>query len=292
MSVTRYFEKFPKIIYNGYSSLDLVSNARLVERFINNPYAYYPYELNGGQRPDVLAEQYYDEPYFSWLIYYGNKVVDPYHDWHLENDDFNNFIAAKYGSVELAQKKIAFYRTNWYNDDRQISPSIFEGTIASYEKKYWEKKFNEDVGVLLYYFRKPLDVTMNTNKIFTFSTNNVGSLAIGDLVDVRRNSQNVGTAEVISSNTTSVSIKNIYLTQGNIVAADILRKDGNTSVYATVVSQTNSVVNIPDSENVYWEPVSYFDYEDELNASKRTIKLVDNRLSMMVDEALTDAMNE
>lgn len=292
MSVTRYFEKFPTVVYNGYSSVDIVSNAKLVERFINNPYSYYPYELNKNQRPDVLAEQYYDDPYFSWLIYYGNKVLDPYHGWYLDNEDFIAFIRQRYGSVENAQKKIIFYRTNWYNDDRQISPSIFDGTIASYEKKYWEKKFNEDVGVLLYYYRKPLDVTMNTNKILTFDTVNTGTFTIGDLVDIRRNSQDVGTAEVLSSNTSSVSIKNIYLTQGDIVAGDIIRHDSNTSIYANVVSLKTSTINIPDNEMAYWEPVTYFDYEDEINVSKRTVKLVDNRLSMVVDEALTDAMSE
>lgn len=292
MSVTRYFEKFPKIVYNGYSSVDIVSNAKLVERFINNPYAYYPYELNKNQRPDVLAEQYYDDPYFSWLIYYGNKVLDPYHDWHLENDDFNNFIIDKYGSLELAKKKVAFYRTNWYNDDRQISASLFENTIASYEKKYWEKKFNEDIGVLLYYYRKPLDVIMNTNKILTFDTVNTGTFTIGDLVDIRRNFQDIGTAEVVSSDISSLSIKNIYLTQGDIVPGDTIRHDSNTSIYSDVVSLRSSTVNIPSNEMSYWEPVTYFEYEDELNSSKRVVKLVDNRLSMMVDEALTDAMRE
>lgn len=292
MTVTRYFEKFPTFTYNNYTAVDIISNSKLVERFINNPYTYYPYELTDGQRADVLSHQYYDDPYFSWLVYFGNKVVDPYYDWNLTNDDFNEFIALKYGSVELAQKKIAFYRTNWYNDDRQISPSIFEGTVNPWEKKYWEKKFNEDVGVLLYYYRKPMDVTMNTNMILTFETQNTGTFTIGDLVDIRRNSQNVGTAEVMSTNTNSVSIKNIYLTQGDMVAGDIIRHDSNTSISATVVSQISSFVNIPAQEMSYWEPVTYYDIEDEKNAEKRIVKLVDNRLALTVDEALSDAMSQ
>lgn len=292
MTTTHYFEKFQIINYNNYQALDLVSNAKLVERFIKNPYVYYPYELDSNQRPDVISSQYYDDPYYTWLIYYGNKVVDPYHDWYLPNDDFNNFIAGKYGSVENAQKRIIFYRTNWYADDRQISPSLFENTISSAEKKYWEKKFNEDVGVLLYYYRKPTDILMNTNKIITFSTTNTGSFSRGDLIDVRRNSQDIGTAEVLISNTSSVTVKNIYLTQGNVVDGDILRSDSNTSITATVTSTLKTTVNIPDAEMAYWEPVTYYDYENELNTSKKTIKLVDNKLSLIVSEALSDAMSE
>jgi hypothetical protein len=225
------------------------------------------------------------------MIYYGNKIVDPYHDWHLPYDDFNTFIAGKYGSVENSQKRVIFYRTNWYNDDRQISASLFENTISGVEKKYWEKKFNEDVGALLYYYRKPLDIMMNTNKIITFETTNTGSLSPGDLVDVRRNSQDIGTAEVLNSNTSSVTIKNVYLTQGNIVAGDIIRSDGNTSVTASVLSTLNTMVNIPDSEMAYWEPVTYYDYENEKNTSKKTIKLIDNKLTLIVSEALSDAMS-
>ena len=290
--LTRYFEKFPVITYNGYSSVDIISNARLVERFINNPYVYYPYELSSEQRADVIADQYYDDSYFSWLVYYGNKVVDPYYDWNLPDDDFNNFITAKYGSVEYAQKKVAFYRTNWYNDDRQISPSLFNNTILGVEQKYWERKYNEEIGIILYYYRKPMAVMMNTYKIITLETTNVGTLSAGDLVDVRRNSIDVGTAEVLVSNTSSVTVKNIYLTAGDIAAGDIIRHDSNTSIVYTVASTISTVVNIPDSEYAYWEPVSYYDMENEKNTEKKTIKLVDNKLSMIVSEALSDALSQ
>lgn len=292
MALTRYFEKFPTINYDGYSALDIISNAKLVERFINNPYVYYPYELNSHQRADVLAEQYYDDPYFSWLIYYGNKVIDPYYDWSLPDDDFNEFIVSKYGSVEESQKRVIFYRTNWYNDDRQISASIFNNTINSSEQKYWERKYNEEVGVLLYYYRKPMDVMMNTNKIITLSTTNQGTFNTGDLVDIRRNSVDVGTAEVLMSNASSVTIKNINLTDGDIVADDVIRHDSNTSITATVVTTLSTVVNIPDSEMAYWEPVTYYDYENEKNTEKRTVKLVDNKLSVLVSDALTDALTD
>lgn len=290
MTVTRYFEKFPTMQYANYTAVDIISNAKLQERFINNPYVYYPYELQSDQRADVLSSQYYDDPYFSWLIYYANKVIDPYHDWNLPDDDFQEFIKSKYGSVEEAQKRVAFYRTNWYNDDRQISASLFNGTISASEQKYWERKYNEDVGVLLYYYRKPMDVMMNTNKIITLETTNQGILTTGDLVDIRRNSVDVGTAEVLMSNTTSVTIKNIYLTAGDITVGDVIRSDSNTDIYSTVVSTISTIVNIPDSEMAYWEPVTYFDYENEKNTEKRTIKLVDNKISLIVSDALTDSL--
>lgn len=288
--MNNYFEKFPLITYNGYGAVDIITNAKLVERFVNNPYVYYPYELSNDQRADVIADQYYDDSYFSWLVYYGNQVVDPYYDWNLPDDDFNVFVASKYGSVEYAQKKIAFYRTNWYNDDTQISPSLFNNTIAASAQKYWEQKYNEDVGVLLYYYRKPLDIMMNTNKIITLMTTNVGDFASGDLVDIRRASQDVGTAEVLTSNTSSVTIKNVYLTSGDIVAGDIIRHDSNTSIYSTVSSTLSTITNIPDSEMTYWEPISYYDVENEKNTNKRTIKLVDNRFALTVSEALSDAL--
>lgn len=292
MSTNHYFEKYKTISYNGYTALDIISSAKLVERFINNPYVYYPYELSTDPRADVLAYQYYDDAYYSWLIYFANKVIDPYYDWFLPDDDFMEFVASKYGSVETAQKKVIFYRTNWYNDDRQISPSVFDNTFTATEKKYWDKKYNEEVGIVLYYYRKPQDITMNTNKIITFDTTNVGTFTVGDLVDIRRNSADVGTAEVLTSNTSSVTIKNIYLTAGDMVAGDIIRHDSNTSIYSTVIDTLNTVVNIPDAEMSYWEPVTYFDYENELNTAKKSVKLVDNKLAFDISEALSDAMSE
>lgn len=292
MPTTHYFEKFPIINYNNYNAVDIISNAKLVDRFLNNPYVYYPYELSNDQRPDVLSSQYYDDPYYSWLIYYGNKIVDPYHDWNLPDDDFLNYIRGKYGSVEIAQKKVAFYRTNWYSDDRQITPSVFDNTILPSQKKYWERKFNEDVGILLYYYRKPYDITVNTNRIVKYTTVNIGTFTSGDLVDIRRNSQNIGTAEILNVTNNTVTFKNLYLVEGDLQVGDILRHDTNTSITATLVSHINTRINIPIDEFSYWEPVSYFDYENELNTSKKTIKLIDNRLSLTLSEALSDAMSE
>ena len=84
----------------------------------------------------------------------------------------------------------------------------------------------------------------------------------------------------------------MYLTNGDMTSGDIIRSDSNTSITATVTETLNSFVNIPASEMAYWEPVTYFDYETEINANKRIIKLVDNKFSLDVSEALSDAMSE
>lgn len=286
----RYFEKFPKIKYNGYSALNLMASAKLVNRFTTNPFVYYPYELNNNPSPDVLSHQYYDDPYYTWLIYMANQVIDPYYDWYVSNYYFLKNIEAKYGSVEYSQKKIKFYRTNWYADDRQIPPSVFENSFPAAEMKYWEKKYNEDVGVLLYYYRKPMDIMTNTNKVIQLETSDASLFASGDLVDVVRNSQNVGTAEVVVADSVSLTIKNIYLTSGDILPDDIIRHDSNSAISATVVTTTLVSTNIPDAEMTYWEPVTYFDYEDEINNSKKTIKLIDNKLSNDLSKAFTDVM--
>lgn len=291
MATTHYFEKFPIISYSNFNAVDIVSNAKLVEKFISSPYTYYPYELTSDERVDVISEQYYDDSYYSWIVYYGNKLVDPYYDWYLPNDDFDRFIISKYGSVENATKRVAFYRTNWYSDNRQLSPSMFENTISTVEKKYWDRKYNEEVGVLLYYQRKPVDIMVNTNRIVTFETVNTGVLNPGDLVDIRRVATNVGTAEVVISDSNSVTVKNVYLDQGDIVAGDVIRSDADTNIFSTVVAQTRISINIPASEMAYWEPVNYYDYENEKNTSKKTIKLIDNRLTMDISEALSDAMS-
>ena len=291
MSTTHYFEKFKQFTYNKTNAIDLVTSGKLVERFVNSPYVYYPYTLNYAERAEVLAHQYYDDSYYVWLIYYANKVVDPYYDWYQSNEVFLSSIVAKYGSVEYAQKKVAFYRTNWYSDERQLSTSTFL-TLPAQEQKYWEKKFNEEVGVLLYYYRKPQDITVNTNQIVTLEVTSVGSFSVGDLVDVRRNSADVGTAEVLSFSVDRLILKNIYLTDGIIVPGDTIRHDSNTSITASVVSTIGTFKNIPDAEMAYWEAVTYFEYENEKNSEKQTVKLIDNRIALPVSEALTDAMRE
>ena len=63
---------------------------------------FYAYQLQDGDRPDIIAEKYYKNENYAWLVLFANNIVDPVKEWPLYGQDFINYVATKYGTVESA----------------------------------------------------------------------------------------------------------------------------------------------------------------------------------------------
>ena len=125
----RYFAKFPTIEYANTKCVNITKRPTLAQELENNPTIFHKYTLKTGARPDVIAENYYEDPFYDWLIFLNNKIIDPYYGWYLNDYDFNNFIKIKYGSNEVAQKKIIHYQLNWPTTDLEITASFYNNNL-------------------------------------------------------------------------------------------------------------------------------------------------------------------
>ena len=67
---------------------------------------FYPYQLQDGDRPDVVAEKYYGNANYAWLVLFSNNIVDPVKEWPLYGTDFRNYLVTKYGSIESANTTV------------------------------------------------------------------------------------------------------------------------------------------------------------------------------------------
>jgi hypothetical protein len=91
----RYFDKFPIITYSNTEVVDITRRVTMLDKTIQNPYVFYPYEIDSNERADQLSARYYEDQFKSWMIYLSNKIVDPYYEWYLSEDEFVNFIIKK-----------------------------------------------------------------------------------------------------------------------------------------------------------------------------------------------------
>lgn len=96
--MTKYFESFPTINYNGYNVTDITRRNRFTQEVRSNPYAYMPYTVKEGERPEDIANWYYGSVDYVWLVYYANNIIDPYHQWYLDEYNFNKYLSQKYES--------------------------------------------------------------------------------------------------------------------------------------------------------------------------------------------------
>lgn len=301
MAIERYFEKFPTISYSNNVVVDITKRVALLEKVSTNPYVFYPYEISSDERADQLSTRYYEDPYSSWLLYITNKIVDPYYEWYLSNDEFNDFIIKKYGSVVSANQKIKYYRNNWTKaSEEAITASEWNGLTVS-QQNYWDPQYDNN-GRIKYYTRKQKDWQNGTNKIVSYSISadlfQLQSLISDEIVSVVFDSGNYGNGQIIKVDTNN-SVIYLQHMRGTFLENDDVSISGSSYVYSSesninVAFTTATLIasNIPADEEMYWEGVSYFDYENERNEYNKTIRVMEKDLREVAAENLTDLMKE
>lgn len=118
VTYTSYFDKISKLKYDMNRSpinprYETVTNIffriKYMKEVLNNISSYYTAELTDGDTPEILAEKIYSDPGAGWMITMANEIIDPQWDWPLDYKEFNNYVAGKYGSIEIAQTTAHHY---------------------------------------------------------------------------------------------------------------------------------------------------------------------------------------
>lgn len=288
----KYFNKFPIINYNGHSAVNITERISLLDTVAKNPYLYYTYDLSNQIRPDRVAEVYYNDPYMDWLVYLSNKTIDPYYDWYLSQNNFNAFIEKKYGSIEIAQQTILYYRNNWYEN-------LNETPVAGYEsfpiniQKYYEPVFGANGNIIAYQRKKEDWIINNPDMVISITITDNSIYELGEPLTLTFYSQSkighnyiqynviVETGNVLNFENNILTINNIsnYHADRSFVGifGEIGHYESDFSLSALTVNKIN---NLPLDEQVYYSPVTAYDYENEKNESKKSIKLLDNSYAM------------
>jgi hypothetical protein len=285
-----YFNKLPLISYSNTICVDITKRVVVANTVQADLFAYFPYEIKAHQRADTIAERYYKDPSYDWLVYLSNDVVDPYYAFPLDDRTFSNFIVAKYGNFANAQQKILFWEMNWAGStDENIPQSFYDSTLPEPLKKYYEAVYGENTRIV-YYKRRRSDWQATTNMIVYFTIANVtGSFMTGEVVTLNQANVALSNSYVTFSNTTQVTAQHVL---GNVSSNSIsMYLIGTTSnATANVTSIVNVANNISQNEAAFWSPVYAYDYEVGLNEKRKFIKLIDAKYSMTVAEQLRKDM--
>jgi len=288
-----YFNKFPNTIYNDKECVDITRRVSIGDNQTRKTNLFYSYDIQNNLRIDQVAQYYYNDPTYDWLIMLQNGIIDPYYGWYLSEQDFDSYIIEKYGSYETSIKKIKHYQLDWADGDEEITSSFYENNLPYENRKYFIPIYGVNTKVVSYERRKE-DWIINTNKIIKLNVNNYtngNTFTVGELVDIKSNLNNQtsnGTGEVITSNSSAVIIKNIsgYTTNNYYIV-------GETSNTSAIFSTANTIVeNISNSEFVYWTAVTYYEYEKQKNEANKTIRLIDTNYSLQIAEDLRTKLLE
>lgn len=105
-----YFKQFANIQYKGKTSKNLLARPKIVEDVMGTTEAFYDFIIPDGLRAEQVAEMYYDDPEYVWLIYLANNIVDPYYEWPLNQRQLDEHVINKYGSIAAAKSTNINYK--------------------------------------------------------------------------------------------------------------------------------------------------------------------------------------
>ena len=124
-----YFKQFPTTIKDKITLINLLKRVRIKSKVFDEAASYYPYVIQLNERIEHVAYNYYGDPNLTWLVLLSNDIVDPYFEWYLNPEEFNNFIEKKYGSIAASQSIVKHYKNT--TDNHIVSADTFASAAAS-----------------------------------------------------------------------------------------------------------------------------------------------------------------
>lgn len=103
--MAKFFNYFPQTLYslsNERNAADIVTN--IIARFgfetelKENSSIFYPYNIQDGDTPEMIANKYYGSPEKHWIVLMFNDIIDPQYDWPLDQRTIITYINDKYSA--------------------------------------------------------------------------------------------------------------------------------------------------------------------------------------------------
>lgn len=131
--MSHYFSYLPTTSYRidgtGANRQELVTDItrrfKIVQLLNSREVVYYDYQVQDGDRPDIVAEKFYGDSKLDWIVLLPNEIHDRYFQWVMSQREFESFIKKKYGSLSVAQSQVHHY-------ERILSASqvLNDGTVV------------------------------------------------------------------------------------------------------------------------------------------------------------------
>ena len=101
-----YFANFPAIPYDSVGNGDykyvtnLLRRVGLRTQIKSNVLLFDTYDIRSGETPEEIADKLYNDPELHWVILMVNNITDRYHQWPLNENQFQAHINDKYSNVD------------------------------------------------------------------------------------------------------------------------------------------------------------------------------------------------
>lgn len=279
--MSNYFEYFPTLVYANTAAINVIAKVKFEESVARRSALFYEYQVEEGERADQIADHYYEDPSYDWVVYLSNGIIDPLNEWYKTENEMSDFLSLKYGSVTNAKQQTAYYQVSYMFDDSVISPAAYD-SLSTGQKQYWAPilGYNDTV---INYQRKVMDTIAETNRVIALN-GSFGSIPVGSVIK-QSGSVNGTVGYANSSNVVLKHVNGEWAT-----STPVYYSSTGGVANATITSVTNINQSIPSDEFAYWAPVSLYDYESELNERRKHIRLMNSAYLELIERDMRDLL--
>jgi len=104
----RYFQMIPAIDYDvdgdGTTkvAIDILRRVKLRAETLLDGAIFYNYQMQDGDNAEIIADKYYGSSQYHWVVLMMNDIIDHTYDLVLNDNNFEGYINAMYGSYPRA----------------------------------------------------------------------------------------------------------------------------------------------------------------------------------------------
>ena len=110
-----YFRQLPDFDYvnrtsenRNISAYETVKNifkrAKISDDIFSDLTFFTKYKIVGDDRPDNVANKFYDDPRLDWIVLLSNNIMNVQTEWPMTQSDYYDFLIDKYGDEETINK--------------------------------------------------------------------------------------------------------------------------------------------------------------------------------------------
>ena len=126
-SPNSYFKQLPDLDYPSLANdrksaydyqvvKNIFKRAIIRDDVFDEATAFTKYSVEGDERPDQVAFNFYNDPNYDWVVLTTNNIIHVRDEWPMGNNDFLTYVNSKYTTQELSN--IHHYETKIIRDSR------------------------------------------------------------------------------------------------------------------------------------------------------------------------------
>jgi len=134
----KYFEPFKKIRYtfsdrnlNQTAVINIFQRSSFLSSLKENIDAFYTHIVTDQDTIEIIANRYYGDPKYNWIILLFNNIIDPFYSLPLSRENFEKFVVQKYNHNSISESISAVHHYELETITREFINGFLMSTTTS-----------------------------------------------------------------------------------------------------------------------------------------------------------------